>query len=604
MIYDAIIIGTGCGGYSTADWLHSKGITNIAIITENRWSGTSRNAGSDKQTYYKLGLDGANMDSAYNMANTIVAGGSSDGVMAYIDSVNSSKCFYRLVGLGVNFPHDKYGGYVGYKTDHDTANRGTSVGPYTSKLMTEKLENKVLNINKTQLIDNCSVVRIVVKDNECQGVIVLDKTTNECTYIASRFVIACTGAPACIYQQSVFPLSQHGMTGMLIEAGCSLNNFQEWQYGMASIKFRWNVSGSYMQVVPRFVSVDSKGIEYDFLNDYYQSFEELSQNIFLKGYEWPFNVDKSSSQIDILVNKEIQKGHRVYLDYTKNPKGFDTSKLNKQAKEYLSNSSALADTPIERLRQLNSKAIELYLDHDIDISCQYLEIAVCAQHNNGGVFVDDNWQTSVSNLFAVGEVAGTFGVTRPGGTALNSSQVGGLRAAEYIASNIDCDKPIDSELLQSELNLINQEISYIKAGDTDIKQYAMLMSKYGGIYRDKQKLKELINQLGAIKFKRIKAADRIDYFRQKDMLISTKALINTILLAMPHTGSRGSAYYIDKNETIPENTKYRDYLTILKENKIDFVKCREVPKTNYWFENIYNESKKEDNGGKQCEQLY
>ena len=34
---------------------------------------------------------------------------------------------------------------------------------------------------------------------------------------------------------------------------------------MASVDFRWNVSGSFMQVIPRFVSVDKNGKEREFL---------------------------------------------------------------------------------------------------------------------------------------------------------------------------------------------------------------------------------------------------------------------------------------------------------------------------------------------------
>lgn len=36
-------------------------------------------------------------------------------------------------------------------------------------------------------------------------------------------------------------------------------NLTEWQCGMASIKPRWNVSGTYMQVLPRFVSTKQDG---------------------------------------------------------------------------------------------------------------------------------------------------------------------------------------------------------------------------------------------------------------------------------------------------------------------------------------------------------
>ncbi len=63
-----------------------------------------------------------------------------------------------------------------------------------------------------------------------------------------------------------------------------------------------------------------------------------------------------------------------------------------------------------------------------------LEIALCAQHNNGGLSIDKWWQTNLSGFFAVGEVSGSHGVYRPGGSALNAGQVGAARAAEYIAA--------------------------------------------------------------------------------------------------------------------------------------------------------------------------
>lgn len=69
----------------------------------------------------------------------------------------------------------------------------------------------------------------------------------------------------------------------------------------------------------------------------------------------------------------------------------------------------------------------------MDLKTQRLEVAVCAQHNNGGLSVDSWWQTNIEGLFAVGEVAGTHGVYRPGGSALNAGQAGSSRAAEYIA---------------------------------------------------------------------------------------------------------------------------------------------------------------------------
>ena len=163
-IYKALVIGSGAAAYGVADWLYKEGVTDIAIVTENRLSGTSRNTGSDKQTYYKISMDGFTPDSPYKMAHDMFSGGSCDGEKMYLESVNSQRCFLRLCEYGVKFPTDSYGGYPGYKTDHDDTVRATSVGPLTSKMMTEKLESVVLDKNKTPLLDKKMVVEILTKE--------------------------------------------------------------------------------------------------------------------------------------------------------------------------------------------------------------------------------------------------------------------------------------------------------------------------------------------------------------------------------------------------------------------------------------------------------
>jgi aspartate oxidase len=78
--------------------------------------------------------------------------------------------------------------------------------------------------------------------------------------------------------------------------------------------------------------------------------------------------------------------------------------------------------------------VEIYKENGIDLHKEPLEIAVCAQHNNGGFAVNKWWESSIPHTFVIGEMAGTHGVKRPGGSALNAGQVGGLRAAEYIVN--------------------------------------------------------------------------------------------------------------------------------------------------------------------------
>ena len=53
-----LIVGTGAAGYGAAVRLHQYGERDLAILAEEVKAGTSRNTGSDKQTYYKLSLAG------------------------------------------------------------------------------------------------------------------------------------------------------------------------------------------------------------------------------------------------------------------------------------------------------------------------------------------------------------------------------------------------------------------------------------------------------------------------------------------------------------------------------------------------------------------
>ena len=97
-------------------------------------------------------------------------------------------------------------------------------------------------------------------------------------------------------------------------------------------------------------------------------------------------------------------------------------------------SKALQDTPFQRLEAMNPGAVSLYRDQGIDLATEPLEVAVCAQHNNGGLAANLWWEScTIRHLFPIGEVNGSHGVARPGGAALNAGQVGGFRAADYIA---------------------------------------------------------------------------------------------------------------------------------------------------------------------------
>lgn len=622
-----IVIGSGAAGFGAAARLHQLGERDLAIVTENISAGTSRNTGSDKQTYYKLSLAGADADSILNMAQDLFAGQCVDGDLALCEAALSAQCFYRLVELGVPFPCNEYGEFVGYKTDHDRGRRATSAGPYTSKVMTEKLETDVRS-RGVEILDGLQAIRLLVQQEHIRAVLCLDLHQTHDTGTPCYQLLFCencilaTGGPAGIYQDSVYPQSQLGSSGLAFEAGIRGKNLTEWQYGMASLSPRWNVSGTYMQVLPRVVSTAEDGSdEREFLLDFFGDARHMQSMLFLKGYQWPFDVNKifgGSSVIDLLVYRErCLLGRRVFLDYRTNSQGrdIDFSGLCREAFEYLHSAHACFGTPIQRLEHMNQPAVDFYKEHGVDLHAQMLEIAICAQHNNGGLATDSHWQTNVGGVYAVGELCGSHGVTRPGGTALNAGQVGASRAAEDIACRARRETPApspDFARLREQAQAFIESVTVCTGNraPADVwRQAAQSMSRHAAMIRERSGLKETANLAGQAlaNWENLLAPPSPKqlgiYYRLRDMLISqyvyTSAMLDYTDLG---AGSRGSALYTAPAGNLPteglpdsfrcqlDNGKHGNEVQEVQFSPTGEVRCiwrevRPIPQLDYFFEN-------------------
>ena len=618
------IVGSGAAGFNAADRLWQLGQHDIVLVTENRVGGTSRNTGSDKQTYYKLTLSGGDPDSVREMADTLFAGRCVDGDIALCEAALSTQCFLKLVELGLPFPRNRYGEYIGYKTDHDPRRRATSVGPYTSKQMTECLEAAV-QAKGVPMLDKTQVIKILTDGGTVCGLLCLSVTAqNDADHfvlIRCKNVVYATGGPAGMYADSVYPFSQYGATGLALEAGARGKNLTEWQYGLASVAPRWNVSGTYMQVLPRVFSTAADGSgEHEFLMDFFTDAHDMLSKLFLKGYQWPFDVRKvadGSSIIDILVYLETCKGRKVYLDYRTNPAGgeFSYDALLPEAREYLTRAGACFGTPIERLAQMNQPAIDFYRDKGVDLYTQPLEIALCAQHNNGGIGIDCWWQTDVKGLFAVGEAAASHGVYRPGGTALNAGQVGSTRAAQYIAARCrgDASACFDTEAAAAlaEMGALADACRADTGNVRALWQHAAEeMSRCGAAIRDPAQIraygKQVEAQLAGFA-KTVKAGSRTELamvYRLRDMLLSQHAYLTAMADYTAHGGqSRGSALYTDLTGGVKPFAQLPDTFTFALDEteapliqelwfedgtcKTDWRAPRPIPEDDDFFENVW-----------------
>jgi succinate dehydrogenase/fumarate reductase flavoprotein subunit len=636
---NTLVIGSGVAALNAAINLHAMGQEDIFVIS-SKWSGgTSYNAGSDKQTYYKLSLSGEIPDSVSEMAKDLFDGKCMHGDIALCEAQGSIQAFMNLVNLGVRFPHDKYGSWAGYKTDHDERGRATSVGPYTSKKMFQSLSKEFSKRGiRSQTHYHCVTLLTDSKGLNVIGAIAINTLEKDVSRAFIMFnatnIVLGTGGPAGIYETSVYPLSQNGSTGMALRAGATGQNLTESQFGIASTKFRWNLSGSYQQAIPRYFSTDKNGKdERQFLNDFFPDLKTLTSAIFLKGYQWPFDPGKvsnyGSSLIDILVHNEVsERGRTVYIDFTRNPswgkdETFSPEKLDFEAKNYLKRSGALLKTPIERLDALNAPAIALYKDHKIDLAAEPLQIAVCAQHNNGGLKAGIWWESDLRHLFPVGEVNGSHGVYRPGGSALNSGQVGSYRAAQYISSKYKTPPPDIKEFLTEARPQISETFllasDWMSAGKTTpnskyLRQIRKRMSTAGGIIRNLEDvskassdaavlLKDLPGKIGAGSVVQLAQA-----FQLLDNCITHFVYLEAIRTYLEKGGrSRGSYIVTDKEKLTvsgktgsymcPEQCVYdRDVENNILEVKYkngevvsNLVNVRDIPKQDLWFEKVWKD---------------
>jgi succinate dehydrogenase / fumarate reductase, flavoprotein subunit len=587
---NTVVVGTGSAGFCAADRLWEFGQSDIVMVTDKIGAGTSRNAGSDKQTYYKMTLSGGDGDSVREMAQTLFSGGAMDGDNALAEAALSARGFLRLCELGVPFPQNRYGEFIGYKTDHDPRRRATSVGPYTSRTMVEQLEKKVAR-NGTRIFDDCCVVDIIVRDGAVAGLLVLrtdvrvepPASAAESPFLLFRCtnLVYATGGPAGIYAMRVFPNGQWGASGAAYRAGVHGKNLTEWQFGLGSIKPRWNVSGSYMQVLPRFVSTDvDGGDEREFLTETIPDYGRQLSMIFLKGYQWPFDIRKAldgSSLIDLLVYREtVLRGRRVFLDFRRNPvrEELDPTELSPEAHSYLDRAGVLFGTPIERLKQMNLPAYEFYLQKNpnVDLEIEMLEVDVCAQHNNGGLVVDAWWQSNIAGFFPVGEAGGAHGVYRPGGAALNSGQVGATRAAQFIAARRGAaplqvaDFIADAEpALAGALRLVQKATARAAGGVPDntgelLRDVGELMSAKAGPVRSVQSIHDALAQVhewlaGYEDFVSADAGSRRSVnrtFLVRDILMTAYVYLSAMADYAAHGGrSRGSVLYTDPAGSLP-----------------------------------------------------
>lgn len=495
-MFDVLVVGSGGAGLRAAIAAKEKfpNLT-VALITKGQLgkSGVTAKGYSDRMAFHATlpytepgGADNwkPHADDVYRIGGYV-----SDPELAEILAKNSNDALQYLLSMGVPFQKNSDGKIDQFVTDGSIYARAAYTGPDTAVQIEKAL---VLRIKEMQIkiIEHHAVISLLKSENSVSGVLASSEFfPNEPFEIEAKAVIMATGGGGQIYAQNVFPPENTGEGfAIALDAGAELVNMEFIQLGVASLATKFNCSGSMFRAIPSLV------------ND---AGEELLPKqfdvLFRKGASWPTSLEHDTHIIDVLVYREMERGKKVFLDYSKNPEGFKFSALSDEnQKRYLSeirvkNEEERDKSPFPRLKEINPRTVEWFKERGIDIERgDKVEVGICGQHFQGGIKIGTRAETAVRGLYAVGECAGgQHGANRPGGHALLDCQVFGKIAGECAAefaqeneyqhgearTNFDRDGGIPASEARAELQkIVSQSVSVFRTGERMKKGLERLLS--------------------------------------------------------------------------------------------------------------------------------
>lgn len=548
---DILVVGGGGGGIRAALAAREQDDqASIYLATKGKLgqSGVTALACSDRMAFHATlpHTEPLSEDSWLYHARDIydIGGRVSDANLAAILAANACKAFEYLQNLGVPFVTCD-GRTDQFVTDGSEYARACYTGPYTAVHIEQALVEEFKR-NNMGLLENCSIIELISDSEGIRGAVGLleGRQGEELLVINASAVIMASGGGGLIYADNVFPRGNSGSGAVLAyRAGAELVNMEFIQFGIASVKTRLNCSGSMMRAFPRFVNDQGR----EFLSDYLPEGLEpsgLPGLIFRKGATWPVSYEHDTRIIDIAVYKEQKKGRKVYLDYSQNPQGFTYQQLETALKERyrgeIKNEISLQEreeSPLERLQEINPDSVSWLERHGININGgEMVEVAVCAQHFQGGIKINDRGETAVRGLYAAGECAGgQHGANRPGGNALLDGQVFGKITG--VEAALKAKQTEARAISKNEVDIILEKVAVLdKSRGLTASEYLSrlqkIMSSCAGVVRTAEGLNEglvLLEELRQMSFK-IDSSGLVQAMELSAMTTLAEVVLRTALL--------------------------------------------------------------------------
>lgn len=508
---DVLIIGSGAAGLSLALQLADK--LNVMVLSK----GPLR----EGSTLYAQGGIAAVFDENdsidSHVSDTLIAGaGLCDPEAVKFTAEHAKEAMEWLIDQGV--PFDQYRDEDGVLKYHLTREGGHShrrilhAADATGRAVQITLVDQVKAHPNIRLLENYNAIDLITASKlglagkHCYGAYVWNRNSEQVEVISARFVALATGGASKVYLYTSNPdVASGDGIAMAWRAGCRVANMEFNQFHPTSL-YHPDARNYLITEAMRGEGAYLKRPDGSrFMPDFDERAELAPRDVVARA------IDFEMKRLGVPC---------VYLDISHKPKDFI----------------------IEHFPTIYAKCLSV----GIDITKQPIPVVPAAHYTCGGVMTNQNGQTDVPNLYAIGEVAytGLHGANRMASNSLLECVVFAQSAAKHILANL--------AQAAAPISLPQWDESRVSNSDEEVvithnwHELRLFMWDFVGIVRTTKRLERALHRVELLQ-REIQEYYR--HFRVSNNLLELRNLTMVaeliIRCAMARKESRGLHYTLD-----------------------------------------------------------
>jgi succinate dehydrogenase / fumarate reductase flavoprotein subunit/L-aspartate oxidase len=392
---DVLVLGGGGAGVTAALFAESLG-ARVMLATKLRLGNSN--------TIMALGgmqASVADEDSPLrHFADTMVAGGFAGKAPLVKALVEDGPHIVKwLLDIGVNFDRDALGNLATKKAGGLSAPRILSIGDHTGLNIMKVLKDEMRKSGRIELLEFSPAVELTTDAaGACNGAILYDLGRRRHLAVQARAVILATGGAGRLHNQG-FPTSNNfGATGdavvLAYRAGAGIEGMDSFQYHPTGVMFPDHMVGVLVTEAIRSLGahlVNAEGRRF-------------------------VNELETRDLVAAAIIREVEGGRGVRTPSGKVGVWLDIPVLEELLEKGM-------------LKKRFPSLFKQFRRVRIDITRRPLLIYPTLHYQNGGIFIDEQSESTVNNLFVAGEAAGGIhGRNRAMGNSLLDIFVFGRRA--------------------------------------------------------------------------------------------------------------------------------------------------------------------------------